>query len=148
MNREALKTILPHRHAMLLLDEADYVDGIAYGKKKIRADEWFLNGHFPQHPVVPGVILCEIMAQSMAATLVDEVQGSCLTLLTGMDKVRFRQEVHPEEVFETKCQMIREKAPFYFAKGEGYVNGTLCVTAEFSFLLMPQTEESHDDTVS
>ena len=57
MNKEQIMTILPHRGNMLLLDEAEVVDGVSYGKKYITGDEWFLDGHFPENPVVPGVIL-------------------------------------------------------------------------------------------
>lgn len=69
MNQEELKKILPHRDNMLLVDEAELRDGVAYGKKTIRPDEWFLQGHFPGNPVVPGVILCEILGQSTCVLL-------------------------------------------------------------------------------
>ena len=54
MNQEEIKKILPHRDAMLLIDEAEVVDGAAHGRKEIRGDEWFLKGHFPDAPIVPG----------------------------------------------------------------------------------------------
>ena len=68
MNREELKNILPHREPMLLVDEA-YVgeDGKAHGKYTVRGDEYFLKGHFPQNPIVPGVIQCEMAAQTCCA---------------------------------------------------------------------------------
>ena len=76
MNQEELKKILPHRDNMLLVDEAELRDGVAYGKKTIRPDEWFLQGHFPGNPVVPGVILCEILGQSTCVLLSGEQEGA------------------------------------------------------------------------
>ncbi len=64
MNQEELMKILPHRRSMLLVEEATVEDGKAHGKYHVRGDEWFLDGHFDDNPVVPGVILCEMLAQS------------------------------------------------------------------------------------
>ena len=141
MNREELMELLPHRDSMLLLDEAEVIDGKAHGKKKITGKEWFLDGHFPGHPVVPGVILCEIMAQSVCVCMEKQPDGSQpLTLFTGIDKVKFRNPVHPGDLFETVCEITKNRGPFYWAKGEGYVDGKLCVSAEFSFVIQPKKE--------
>ena len=75
MNQEEIKKILPHRDHMLLIDEAELREGKAYGKKTIYGDEFFLQGHFPGNPVVPGVILCEILGQSACVLLSAEGEG-------------------------------------------------------------------------
>jgi 3-hydroxyacyl-[acyl-carrier-protein] dehydratase len=161
MNREELKKILPHRDNMLLLDEAERDGDVARGKVTIRGDEWFLRGHFPGNPVVPGVILCEILAQSACVLLsgtqkdvpsADETQANDdsldeIPMFTGLDKVKFRQPVRPGDVLRTECEITRKCPPFYFAKGLGRVGNDVCVTAEFSFALvrMPKTAKRDND---
>lgn len=141
MDKEQIKSILPHRDNMLLLDEVELIDDIAHGKKTITGDEWFLKGHFPGNPVVPGVILCEILAQSVCVCLGGVIGNDKLPFFTGLDKVKFRNPVKPGDVFETKCEITKDRAPFYFAKGSGYVDGKLCVSAEFSFAITDKGED-------
>ncbi len=138
MNLEEIKKILPHRDAMLLIDEAELKDGVAYGEKTITGKEWFLQGHFPDNPVVPGVILCEILGQS-ACVLLSEEQEGATPFFTGLDKVRFKNSVHPGDTLETQCKLLKHKGVFYWAEGKGFVNGKLCVSAEFSFALIKET---------
>lgn len=157
-----LMQILPHRAPMLLLDRAWLADGAACGEKTITGDEWFLQGHFPDDPVVPGVILCEILAQSAcvlpevtppsapagpADTAASTGQTEAAsgpdnaaptgpgrqTFLAGLESVRFRRPVRPGDCFRTQCQLLRAKPPFFWVKGKGFVGDELCVSAEFSF---------------
>ncbi len=135
MNRTEIMGILPHRDNMLLIDEAAVEEGKARGKYHVRGDEWFLKGHFPGNPVVPGVILCEILAQSACVLLAGEAEGAT-PFFTGLDKVKFKTPVRPGDTLETECVITKAKPPFYFAEGQGSVNGKVCVKAEFSFALV------------
>ncbi len=136
MNREELERILPHRDAMLLLDEAERDGDTARGKYLVKGDEWFLRGHFPGNPVVPGVVLCEMLAQSVCVLLSEYMDADKLPYYTGLNNVRFKSSVLPGDLFETRCRVTRIKKPFFFAEGEGYVGDRLCVKAEFSFAIM------------
>lgn len=135
MNREEIMKILPHRDNMLLLDDAEINDGEAVGHYTVRGDEFFLQGHFPGNPIVPGVILCEILAQSACALLKDSMTEGKIAVYTGLDKVRFRSPVKPGDTIETHCRLKRSKHPFYFAEGTVTVDGRLCTSAEFSFAI-------------
>lgn len=94
MNREEIKNYLPHREPMLLVDDMTIEGDTAIGHYHVRGDEHFLQGHFPDYPVVPGVILCEIMGQCSSILMLDELPGR-LTFYAGMDKVRFKNQVRP-----------------------------------------------------
>lgn len=136
MNREELMNLLPHRDAMLLLDDAEKKEDMAIGHYTVRGDEFFLQGHFPGNPIVPGVILCEILAQSACVLLQDAGKKGTLPVYTGLNHVKFRSPVKPGDTVETKCCIQRAKPPFYFAEGTVTVEGRLCVSAEFSFAMI------------
>lgn len=135
MNREEIKNILPHREPMLLVDEVNLVDGVAVGKYTVRGDEFFLQGHFPNNPVVPGVILCEMMGQS-ACILIDSNVGNFTPYFTGMNNVKFREKVLPGDTITFKSEIIKIKSYFYFIKSSGYVNEKLCVSGDLSFAVI------------
>lgn len=141
MKQQDLEKILPHRKPMLLLDEAFIEeDDLAVGSIRIHGDEFFLQGHFPGNPVVPGVILCEMMAQTCAVLLKDRT-GDSTPFFTGLDKIKFRGVVRPGDVVEFHCRITKERAPFFFAEGKGFVDSKLCVEGTFSFALIQNTEK-------
>ena len=138
MDREEIKTLLPHREPMLLVDEIELDgDGVAHGKYTVRGDEWFLKGHFPGSPVVPGVIQCEIMGQTCAALFGGMAAGRT-PYYTGLDKVRFRSKVVPGDTMEITARADRVKEPFCFARATVRVGGRVCCEGELSFALMEE----------
>ena len=134
MNRDEIKNILPHREPMLLVDEVCTEDGKSFGKYTVRGDEFFLQGHFPGNPVVPGVILCEMMGQS-SCLLVKE-SGNFTPYFTGMNNVKFKNKVLPGDTIEFQSEIMRQKGAFYFIKSVGYVNGKTAVCGELSFAVI------------
>ena len=135
MDKNELLQILPHRDQMLLLDDAQNCDGEAVGHYTVRGDEFFRQGHFPGNPIVPGVILCEILAQSVCVLVKDKLEPGKIPVYAGMNNIRFRSMVKPGDMVETKCRIKREKHPFYFAEGTVCVGNRLCASGEFSFAI-------------
>ncbi len=137
MNREEIKELLPHREPMLLLDEVCVNEqGEAEGKYTIRGDEFFLQGHFPGNPIVPGVIQCEMIAQTAVALLSDS-KGKT-PLYTGLNNVKFKNPLLPGDTAEMTVSLTARRGIFCFAKGTLKAGGKLCTSAEFSFAMVPQ----------
>lgn len=136
MTKEEIKSVLPHREPMLLVDDiVKNDDGTVTGFYTVRGDEFFLQGHFPDMPVVPGVILCEMAAQSSCMLMADSVKGK-ITLYAGMNNVKFKNPVKPGDTAEFTCAHVRSMGPIHFIRAEGRVNGKLCMSGDFSFALL------------
>lgn len=135
MDREEIKQVIPHREPMLLVDEADIVNDEAIARYTVREDEFFTQGHFPGNPIVPGVILCEMMAQGSALLLKDELDGK-LALYAGVDGVRFKRQVKPGDTVETRARITGRKGPLVVVEAEAAVEGTICCKGKLSFMLV------------
>ena len=127
---------LPHRDPMLLIDEVEMdADGVAHSKYRIKEDEFFCRGHFPGNPIVPGVIQCEIMAQSCALLVKDEIIGKT-TLYRGIDNVRFKHPVYPGDLCEVTARLKNKRANVFFCEAELSVDGKLCCKGDLSFAVV------------
>lgn len=144
MDIEEIKTFLPHREPMLLVDSLEEeivtndngeVTRYAIGTYHVRGNEFFLQGHFPDYPVVPGVILCEMMAQSCALLLGDELKEK-RPLYTGIDKVRFKYQVRPGDTIVLRSTITEHRRGLVLAKAEATVDGKLCCRGNLSFMLV------------
>ena len=135
MTRDELKEYLPHREPMLLIDSIDIDrDGVCHAQYRIKEDEFFCRGHFPGNPIVPGVIQCEIMAQSCALLVKDEIKGRT-TLYTGIDNVRFKHIVKPGDLCEVTAKLKSKRGPMFFCEAVLTVDEKLCCKGDLSFTL-------------
>ncbi|MGL4989993.1 MAG: 3-hydroxyacyl-ACP dehydratase FabZ [Sarcina sp.] len=133
-----IKEIIPHRYPFLLVDKVESIeDGkkiVAY--KNVTANEEFFNGHFPEHPVMPGVLIIEALAQAGAIALLqrDEYKGK-IPLFAGIDKARFKKQVVPGDVLKLELEIIKLRGPIGIGKAVASVDGKIACSAELMFAI-------------
>jgi 3-hydroxyacyl-[acyl-carrier-protein] dehydratase len=108
---------------------------VAHATYRVRGDEFFLQGHFPDNPVVPGVILCEIMAQS-SSMLIKELLIGRTPFYAGIDNVRFKKQVKPGDTIEVTTRITRQRGLIFFIEAKAEVNGELCTQGDLTFALV------------
>jgi 3-hydroxyacyl-[acyl-carrier-protein] dehydratase len=136
LGRREIEEILPHRDPFLLLDEVTELEPGArvVARKVVREDEWYLAGHFPGRPIMPGVLMVEAMAQTGAvAVLSDEANRGKLALFAGIDGVRFKRIVEPGDELELTCELERMRGPVGRGKATATVGGELAVRGTLTF---------------
>ena len=133
-----IETILPHRYPFALVDKIlDYPPGQwARGIKCVSRDEPFFQGHFPQHPVMPGVLILEALAQTgaVAALSLPENRGK-LALFGGIKNAHFRRQVLPGDVLTLECELTEQHGPVGIGKATAWVDGERAVNAELMFVI-------------
>lgn len=133
-----IKSLLPHREPFLFVDaiiSAD--DNGSVSEHTFTEDEFFFKGHFPEYPVVPGVILCETMAQAGGAALSfqKKVPEGSLFFFASLDKVKFRNQVRPGDKVRMEITNLRVSTHMIKQAGKAYVGDTLCAEAEWLCLV-------------
>ena len=138
LSSSEIQEILPHRYPFLLVDKiVDFEPGVwAKVIKCVSANEMQFLGHFPQKPVMPGVLVIEALAQTGAvAMLAKEENKGKLAFFGGIKNARFRKQIEPGDVVELYCEIITLRGPVGVGKAEAKVNGKTAVTAELTFAI-------------
>ena len=136
MDVTEIRRFLAHRYPFLLVDRVIQFES---GKsltaiKNVTINEPFFTGHFPEKPIMPGVLIIEAMAQATGLlgfrTMGEEPQADMLYILTGVDKVKFKQQVVPGDQLELHAELLRHKGKLWIFKTEARVDGKLAASAE------------------
>ncbi len=131
--------VLAHRPPFLFVDEVTALSpGVsAAGRWRLTSDEWFFAGHFPGRPTLPGVLMCEAIAQVGAiAVLTDARYAGRLPLFGGLDGARFRRQVGPGDVLELQAEMVRLSSRGGRGVGRALLGGEVACECELMFVLV------------
>jgi 3-hydroxyacyl-[acyl-carrier-protein] dehydratase len=138
LNKNQIKTLLPHREPMLLIDELYNIKKLAsaVGVVNVKKDSFFVQGHFPGQPVMPGVLIVEAFGQSAAALTAHGIDKSAyenkLVFLMSVEKARFRNPVIPDCKLELNIEALRSHGKVWKYKGEAFVEGQKMADAIWS----------------
>ena len=133
-----IQKIIPHRYPFLLVDCVEEMEpGVrAVGYKNVTMNEPFFQGHFPQQPVMPGVLIVEALAQTGAVAILSKPENKGkIAYFGGIDKCRFKGKVQPGDKLKLEMKIIKEKGPMGVGEAIASVDGKLVVKAELTFMV-------------
>jgi len=140
LNYDDIIKLIPHRPPFLLVDRVEdlIINDQAVGIKSVTINENYFKGHFPDYPVMPGVLIVEAMAQT-AGCLVSysnkNLQGTKIVYLTGVDDAKFKKQVRPGSTLFMEVKILNFKRNFFKFSGKTFSNNELMATANFSAML-------------
>ena len=138
MNIMQIMDVIPHRYPFLLIDTIEEIEEgtKAVGKKCVSANEPFFQGHFPNNPVMPGVLIIEALAQVGAVAMLSNPQMKGKTAyFAGIDKARFRRKVIPGDVLMLETRIIKVKGPMGVGSAVATVDGVKVAEAQLTFAI-------------
>ena len=146
MNRADIEAAIPHRPPMLLVDEvAECTAERIVCRKTFRADEFFFQGHYPGHPLVPGVILCECAMQAGAILLAAAMRDAPgVPVATRLNDVKFKRMVRPGETIQVEVKLQERLATAYYLRAKVSCGGKLAVGFDFACTVAQPNGDSQD----
>ena len=145
MDIEEIQAAIPHRYPFLLVDRIRELelDRRIVGIKNVTVNEPFFQGHFPDRPIMPGVLIIEAMAQVGAVLLFKTFPPSArpLIYLTGVDNAKFRKQVVPGDQLRFEVEVLRRHPPFWKMQGKAYVESDIVCQAELTAMVVEEKGE-------
>ena len=139
LNKKEIKRIIPQREPFLMIDEIeDYIPGeSATAYKNVDASEWYFKGHFPENPIMPGVLIVESLAQTGAVAILSlEENKGRNALFGGIDKMKFKKTVVPGDRLKLEVKIIKKKGPIGIGEAVATCEGKIVARGELTFAVV------------